>query len=501
MNYKNFKSNKIKLNINEDNISIVIEINYDRKVYLDKKNYIVIIEIKPNDNLDINSFLEIDDEPFEKENFDKSKGKYKYKDAYFLDKNFNFINDKINMYNSNEKEIFFIYKDINAYGPIINVFNHKIIGIKNRKNDNLMNIETLIDKLKEVNFINKNNLDEVTIIYDLNYRYRITDKLNLFGKEFTENNKNLCSIIIDGKEQELCQYYDLKDINDISTTEIFKIKLRGITKIRNASYMFSKCHRLINLPDISKWDTQNVYDMSHMFEECNCLENINEIFIWNTKNVINMQNMFYNCSSLIMFPINYNWDISNVINISFMFYNCNRIKTMIDISKWNTSKITDMSGLFYDCFSLSNIPDVSKWNIEKVKNISYLFKGCRSIKSLPDISKWNTLNIINMNNIFENCTSLSSLPDISKWNTCNVKDISYMFSGCRTNSIPDISKWNTQNLNNISNLFSECKLLCYLPDISKWNTDKVIFMNNIFKGCSNLLVLKKWNIFFINALH
>ena len=106
-----------------------------------------------------------------------------------------------------------------------------------------------------------------------------------------------------------------------------------------------------------------------------------------------------------------------------------------------------------------------------------------------------------MNNIFENCTSLSSLPDISKWNTCNVKDISYMFSGCRTNSIPDISKWNTQNLNNISNLFSECKLLCYLPDISKWNTDKVIFMNNIFKGCSNLLVLKKWNIFFINALH
>ena len=38
--------------------------------------------------------------------------------------------------------------------------------------------------------------------------------------------------------------------------------------------MFSLCHSLTSLPDISKWNTNNVTDMSSMFDGCNKSLNI-----------------------------------------------------------------------------------------------------------------------------------------------------------------------------------------------------------------------------------
>ena len=32
--------------------------------------------------------------------------------------------------------------------------------------------------------------------------------------------------------------------------------------------MFLECESLNSLPDISKWNTSNVYDMSNMFDDC-----------------------------------------------------------------------------------------------------------------------------------------------------------------------------------------------------------------------------------------
>ena len=37
--------------------------------------------------------------------------------------------------------------------------------------------------------------------------------------------------------------------------------------------MFSGCSSLISLPDISKWNTNNVTNMSYMF--CDCKEDLN----------------------------------------------------------------------------------------------------------------------------------------------------------------------------------------------------------------------------------
>ena len=56
--------------------------------------------------------------------------------------------------------------------------------------------------------------------------------------------------------------------------------------------LFSRCSKLTNLPDISKWDISN-------------LKNIN--------------GMFFNCLSLTTIPDLSNWKSNNNINIDFLF--------------------------------------------------------------------------------------------------------------------------------------------------------------------------------------
>ena len=52
--------------------------------------------------------------------------------------------------------------------------------------------------------------------------------------------------------------------------------------------MFDGCYALISLPDISKWNTNNVTNMSYMFYGCSSLESLPDISKWNTNNVTNM---------------------------------------------------------------------------------------------------------------------------------------------------------------------------------------------------------------------
>ena len=49
------------------------------------------------------------------------------------------------------------------------------------------------------------------------------------------------------------------------------------------SYIFSKCSSLLTLPDLSKWNTNNVIDMSYMFLECSSLSSLPDISKWNSK--------------------------------------------------------------------------------------------------------------------------------------------------------------------------------------------------------------------------
>ena len=65
------------------------------------------------------------------------------------------------------------------------------------------------------------------------------------------------------------------------------------------SGMFNWCSSLSSLPDISKWNTNNVINMSNMFYGCSSLSSLPDISNWNTNNVNDMSGMFYNCSNTI----------------------------------------------------------------------------------------------------------------------------------------------------------------------------------------------------------
>ena len=58
--------------------------------------------------------------------------------------------------------------------------------------------------------------------------------------------------------------------------------------------MFYKCSSLTNLPDISKWNTNNIIDMNFVFSGCSNLKTLPDISKWNTLNVKTISYLFSN---------------------------------------------------------------------------------------------------------------------------------------------------------------------------------------------------------------
>ena len=61
------------------------------------------------------------------------------------------------------------------------------------------------------------------------------------------------------------------------------------------------------------------------------------------------------------------WNNNNVNNMSSMFYNCKSLSSLPNITKWNTKNVNNMSYIFNICNSLSSLPDLSKWNTNNDK--------------------------------------------------------------------------------------------------------------------------------------
>ena len=65
------------------------------------------------------------------------------------------------------------------------------------------------------------------------------------------------------------------------------------------SFLFNECRSLSYLPDISKWNTNNVRDMSYMFSGCISLSSLPDISKWNISNDVEMDNMLNNSLNII----------------------------------------------------------------------------------------------------------------------------------------------------------------------------------------------------------
>ena len=378
------------------------------------------------------------------------------------------IIDKLNRTIKNIEIYYKIYDLILNYYKK-NSYNFEILENISHIDDNVFNNISQInyDFKKQLtrleHFYNKMTLnDQISLIYDINENDKKEGKVKIFGKDFVNNNKNICKIIYENKEFELSEYFSLEKLK----TNWLDLKLKGIEGVTDMSNIFNSCNSLSSLSDLSKWDTKNILNMSYLFYGCSELKSIPDISKFNTSNVIIMSGMFYNCKSLLSLPDISKWDTSKVIYLGGIYRgNLSPVPLLYDQGILSAPKNEMiLSGMFYGCSSLLSLPDISKWNLSNVDNICGMFCGCKSLSYIPNISKWDTSQINDMSMIFAGCKSLENLPDISKWKVNKVKTMAYMFSNCESLSfLPDISKWNTSNIKSMSEMFKGCMNSLKIP--------------------------------------
>ena len=159
----------INISINDDKLSREININESRITYTMKKPFdITFIEIKEIDNINSESYLEIDDFIFNESSIDK----YQQKPIYLIhypNQNVEFstgIIQSISIDDSNSIHHFCETQYGSSGSPIINLENFKVLGIHKGAGDKNFNLGTFlknpIKKLKEIvdmknQLENKNN--------------------------------------------------------------------------------------------------------------------------------------------------------------------------------------------------------------------------------------------------------------------------------------------------------------------------------------------------------
>jgi len=302
INFKMYNKEKKK----EEGKQIRIDISRKKLTIKNDKEGIdiTIIEIKPKTDK-INAFLEIDDNILELD----CKRKSIYILHYPKDKklvSYGLMKDilngkKISHYCNTERG--------SSGSPILSLNNFKVIGVhfggsgnKNIKSNFGTFIKYVINEFyNKYQNENKNKYNKTKTTNEFIIKYQIgkEDKMRIFGDAFVKNNKSNFQMIINNKNYELDSFYKIKNEKE---NEILKIKLKQIKKVINLSYMFSECSALIELPDISKLDTNHINNMECMSNKYCKLTSLPDISKMNTENVIKMRAMFQLCSSLTELP-------------------------------------------------------------------------------------------------------------------------------------------------------------------------------------------------------
>ena len=253
---------------------------------------ITIIEIKSNKD-EINDFLDIDEKILELDCKRKSiyvlhYPKEKRLVSYGLMKKLE--GKTINHYCNTEYG--------SSGSPILSLNNFKVIGVHYGGSKEKLNFGLFIKYV--INEFNK-KYNKVTKANEIIIKYKVgkEDKIRIFGDDFVKNNKENFNMIINDKKYELDSFYKLKNEKE---NEILKIKLKQMKNVTNLSWMFNECFALIELPDISKLDTNKVTSMRCMFSFCSNLSSLPDISKWNTSNVNDMAGIFQACSSLAQLP-------------------------------------------------------------------------------------------------------------------------------------------------------------------------------------------------------
>ena len=487
---------------NEECMSIII--NDERKFFKSDKEGIgsLFIEIKKNDGLDIDNFLEIDDLLYKKNELEfDTKEKLIYL-IHFLNKGvipiktFTIMNH-ISLYKYKIKDL----KSVNECSigcPIFNCSNLKIIGIYNLNNEiNLNPRNYLISSINEyINDMN-NSKNEIIIflesdlknckkIYFLkNKKYRDKQTGEIFDDHYL---KELSSFKIQlyikfENEQEI--KYNFKNYIISDRKGNYKIRLVFNNKITDCSHMFADC-KLINKIDLSNFDMSNITCMNHMFSGCCNLKTIIFPKEPNTLKVNDMSYLFFKCTSLMELNLS-SFNTENVVDMNHMFAKCDNLK-LLNISSFSIKNTFNLNHMFYYCQTLENIDLSSFSSKNKVNDMSFMFHGCSRLKTI-ELKNFESKQNINIMNMFSYCYSLENI-HISYISASNMK---YLFYHCKNLKKMNLSCFNTKSINNMSHIFDNSSF--NELDLSFFDTRNVIDMSYMFYGCKNLKWLKFSSLF------
>ena len=515
---------RVKFKIQENDF--ILGVDDFRKSYINDTYEIAILEVKRNDGIDVDSFLEIESY----DNFQPDK-LYKNKNLGLVtfnkeDKIYEALKFTIKEINRNLYDFQYtceLNEDFKGY-PIINIDKNKIVGlhkeidkINNVNNGMLLNlpITDFFDEIwrKELfSELPQNGLNifkstmtldstiildkeegnkEVLIIYEVPDPKKI-NYLRIFGDEFVKKNKDKCELILYNEKKKERLVYDFVSNLEIKTAynfkfnkKFFSIILKAKEDLTDLSSMFKDCIHLITVDKLSNINTEKVTTMASMFEGCENLLRL-QFPEMKTSSLKDMSFIFKNCAKLPEMDLS-GWNTSKVKTIKGIFLGCKKLRKLKGINDLDFSNVNDMSYSFSLCQSLRKLDDLSGWNTGNVITMESMFEGCVLLNELPDISKWKTSKVKNMSSMFNSCASLRTLPNISEWDVSEVNNISCMFKGCESIKIfPNISNWNVSNVENMSSMFEDCRLLKKKPEIEQWKLSNLKSNTDLFKGCKFL---------------
>ena len=261
------------------------------------------------------------------------------------------------------KESLLFYE--NKYKEILDDNQLRILGkefVKNNRNKGKLVINNKKCELKEfmeINDIKNNNELKIGIVFSKN----IYNRSDMFNKcvsllKFYSFNDNYNHI-----EEEVYEYLVEEDENLIDNY--------------NSDNDINDVHSLYNnLKDNKKIINSQISEQKNKYSNCSIISDWNNNLINSQDIIYVLTGLFYDCSSLISLPDISKWNINNVTNINNMFHNCLSLISLPDISKWNVNNVTDINDVFRNCLSLISLQEISKWNNNSDTNMYQVFNNC-----------------------------------------------------------------------------------------------------------------------------
>ena len=396
-NYLN-QNKSIKISFNEEKVFKDIKLN-NKKIYTNKNLDITIIEIKNEDEINNNRFLEIDERIYQDNNpevffINKSAYVIQYPKDIGASVSYGIITG-INI--DNNKIYHFCITDKGSSGsPILNLESNKIIGVHRGyfEEPDTQN-KGLFEKSKDYNegiflkypinaFFSIQNNNEIKTPLN-NYNYQNTKT----SKSFNETNEINIIVKIEKSGDLNKKIYFLDNTNDSLDRSLDKAPHSYLSELnQNNTELFI---------DNKQYQYQKYFKPSK-------LKNY-EIKLKFTKNLTDCSHMFFYCTHIIYIDFS-NFKTDSIINMSNMFCYCTEL-TDLNLSSFNTENVKDMSNMFAYCSNLKSI-DLSSFNIKNVNTMKNMFAFCNVINSI-NISSFIYSSKININNMFERCWKLEKL--------------------------------------------------------------------------------------------